>query len=220
MPISERLSLPYAYSRPLPDFQNGQDIRFPDTLVATLLERFTEPSDAVLDPFAGLGTSFFVCEEMGRIPYGVEADGQRYAWVKEQTAFKDNLFHADSAMIGSLGLPAIDFSLTSPPYMPNWHSWNPLFNGDPRHDGYKAYLGRLQDIYRQIHTVMKPGARLVVQADNLVDEVFSPLVWDLGKALSEVMRLDGEILVDWTENRENDNVFTHCLVFTNTRPEA
>ena len=68
--------------------------------------------------------------------------------------------------------------------------------------------------------VMKPGARLVVQADNLVDgDEFSPLVWGLGKALSDVMRLDGEILVDWSENTENDNPFTHCLLFTNTRPE-
>ena len=218
MPISERLTLRYAYERPLPAFQNGQDIRFPETLVAAMLERFTQPGDTVLDPFAGLGTSFFVSERMNRIPFGVEADRQRYEWVRDRIESRGNLFFGDSATIGTLGLPEIDFSITSPPYMPHWHTWNPLFDGDPRQDGYDTYLARMAEIYRRICMVMKPDACLVVQADNLTDERFSPLVWDLGKTLGAVMHLEGEILVDWSENSENDNPFTHCLVFRNTRP--
>lgn len=78
MPISERLTIPYRYDRPLPDFQRGQDIKFPDTLVEALLNRFTEPGDKVLDPFTGLGTTFFVCERLNRVPFGVETHKQRF----------------------------------------------------------------------------------------------------------------------------------------------
>lgn len=217
MPISEIITLPYKYDRPLPDFQNGDDIKFPDTFVAAFLDRFTKVGDRVLDPFAGLGTTFFVCEAKGRIPYGVEADRQRYDWVRDRIETKGNLFHGDSAEIKSLNLPEMDFSITSPPYMPCWHEWNPLYNGDPRYNGYDIYLKRMQEIYVGVCALMKRDALLIVQADNLTNERFSPLVWDLGKALSEVMRLEGEILVNWSENVEKQNQFTQCLVFRNMK---
>ncbi|WP_299816596.1 DNA methyltransferase [uncultured Roseibium sp.] len=215
MPISELLTVPYRYKRVLPDFQNRDDIRFPDTLVAALLDRFTKPGDKVIDPFCGLGTTFFVCEEKDRIPYGIEADRQRHDWVKSRVKTKENLLFGDSADIVSFDLPEMDFSLTSPPYMPHWHEWNPLYNGDPRYDGYDVYLERVQSIYAGICRVLRKDAHVIVQADNLTNERFSTLVWDLGKALSEVMTLEGEIIVNWSENVENDKQFTQCLVFRN-----
>ncbi|KZM49195.1 DNA methyltransferase [Labrenzia sp. OB1] len=215
MPTSELLTVPYTYERPLPDFQNGDDIRFPDSLVAVLLDRFTKPGDKVFDPFSGLGTTFFVCEQKARIPYGIEADRQRYDWVKSRVNSKDNLLFGDSGDIGSFNLPEMDFSITSPPYMPHWHEWNPLYNGDPRYDGYDIYLERLQSIYAGVCRVLRKDACVIVQADNLTHERFSTLVWDLGKALSEVMTLEGEIIVNWSENAENEYQFTQCLVFKN-----
>ncbi len=62
---------------------------------------------------------------------------------------------------------------------------------------------------------MKTNAYLVVQADNLTNEQFSPFVWDLGRALSEVMTLEGEIMVNWSGSVESGNRFTQCLVFKN-----
>jgi hypothetical protein len=217
MAISELLTIPYKYERPLPEFQNGDDIKFPDTLVSALLDKFTKPKDVVLDPFVGLGTTFFVCENKDRIPYGVEADEERYQWVKSRIKTKEHLYLGDSGNINSFDFPAIDFSITSPPYMPHWHKWNPLSNGNPQYDGYDLYLQRMQEIYTQICEMMKPNAYLIVQADNLTNEQFSPLVWDLGKALSDVMSHEGEILVHWSENSENDSQFTQCLVFRNTK---
>ena len=215
MPISESITIPYKYKRPLPDFQNGEDIKFPDTLVELLLDKFTKPNDVVLDPFSGLGTTFFVCEDKNRVPFGIEADEQRYQWVKNKIKSKNNLYLGDSGKISSYNFPQVDFSVTSPPYMPHWHRWNPLYNGDKKFDGYDIYLKRMQQIYSQICKLMKPNAYLIVQADNLTNEYFSPLVWNLGKALSDVMILEGEIIVHWSENTENDNKFTQCLVFRN-----
>lgn len=216
MPISEILTLPYVYKRPLPRFQNGDDIKFPDSLVAAMLEKFTKLGDKILDPFTGLGTTFFVCEEMGRVPYGVEADKRRHDWVKDRVQSKENLFLGDSADIPSLGLPKMDFSIASPPYMPRRHKWNPLYNGNPKYAGYDNYIKRMQKIYAGVQKIMKRNAYVVVQADNLAGEYFSPLVWDLGAALSKIMRLEGEMLIQWSENRENENAFTQCLIFKNS----
>lgn len=213
MPISELWTLPYVYKQALPDFQNGQDIKFPDTLVEALLKRFTKEKDKVLDPFSGLGTTLFACERMNRIPYGIETDKTRHDWVKKQIESKNNLFLDDAANVTSLNLPKIDFCLTSPPYMPHHHKWNPLYNGDPKYAGYDRYLNRIQYIYQQISTIMKRNAYLVVQADNLTNKQFSPLIWDLGKAISNVLSLEGEIMITWSKNIENNNPFTQCLVF-------
>ncbi|MBL8639465.1 MAG: DNA methylase [Alphaproteobacteria bacterium] len=217
MPISELLIVPYKYERPLPDFQEGDDIKFPDALVRALLEKYTKTGDKVFDPFTGLGTTFFVCEEMGRVPYGIEADDKRYQWVAERVQSKQHLYHGDSADMGTFDLPQMNFSITSPPYMPNWHDWNPLYGGEPAYNGYDRYLKRLQEIYKGVCKIMQPEATIILQADNLTNEKFSPLVWDIGKALSEVMTLEGEILVTWSENHENKSQFTQCLVFRNRK---
>ncbi|ANM08917.1 MULTISPECIES: DNA methyltransferase [unclassified Rhizobium] len=183
--------------------------------MSALLDRFTKSGDAVFDPFVGLGTTFFVCEQKGRIPYGIETDRQRYEWVRERITTEDHLFSGDSAGLAAFGLPEMEFCITSPPYMPHWHKWNPLDNGDPNYDGYDVYLKRMQEIHGQICQRLKTNAYLVVQADNLTSEKFSPLAWDLGRALSEVMMLEGEIMVTWSEAVESGNCFTQCLVFKN-----
>ncbi|HBH26824.1 MAG TPA: DNA methylase [Rhodospirillaceae bacterium] len=177
------------------------------------MERFTRPGDAVLDPFTGLGTTFFAAQATGRVPWGVEANAQRHAWVTARTPFAAHLVHGDSANVRTFGFPAMDFCLTSPPYMPQHHAWNPLRNGDPAHAGYDAYLRGMQQIFRAVRAVMRPGATVVVQADNLVGEgALSTLVWDLGLALSDVMALEGEIVVTWSDDGAAEP-FTQCLVF-------
>ncbi|MGB0719419.1 MAG: hypothetical protein ACPGRX_03045, partial [Bdellovibrionales bacterium] len=60
--------------------------------------------------------------------------------------------------------------ITSPPYMPVHHSWNPLYGGDPAHAGYDRYLSRMAEIFKNLSAIMKRGALVVVQADNLQRE--------------------------------------------------
>lgn len=212
----ELLTVPYRHRRPLPPFQEGDEIRFPESLVRALLEHFTRPGDAILDPFAGLGTTLLVAQDMDRRSYGVEPNAQRADWVEAQ-GFTGRLVRGDSTDIGAYDLPPMDFCLTSPPYMPRHHRWNPLYNGDPAFDGYDIYLARMQEIFRAVYALIKPGGRVVVQADNLTRETFSPLVWDLGLALSEVMALEGEMCVVWSECPDDVRPFTQCLVFRKAR---
>jgi hypothetical protein len=71
-------------------------------LVRYFLQEFTKPGDKVFDPFAGLGTTLFVAEEMRRIPFGIEHDPRRHQWVAGQLKNWANLKYGDSAKLSFL----------------------------------------------------------------------------------------------------------------------
>lgn len=207
------IEIPYLHERPLPPFDEGNDIRYPAALVRHFFKKYTKPGDRIFDPFAGLGTTLFTAEEMRRIPFGVEADRQRYEWVAGQMRHWTNLIHGDTGKLASYGLPRMDFSMTSPPYMPRRHEWNPLYGGDPRKAGYDCYLKRLGHIYRQVARLMRKDAYVVIQADNLHHgPAYTPLVRDISNAVSKIMRLEDEVIIGW-KNAKPDYPYTHCLLF-------
>jgi hypothetical protein len=208
---SQFVTLPYALEREPPPFE-GNDIKYPEALVRHFLKQFTKRGDKVFDPFAGLGTTLFVAEEMRRIPYGIERDERRHQWVAGQLEHWRNLLQGDSNKLASYPFPKMDFSMTSPPYMQRHHRWNPLCEGNPAHAGYEAYLQGIQDIYRQLAGLMRRGGIVVVHADNLPGRSYTPLVRDLSLAIGTVLRLESEIIVAW-KGGPRSNRHTHCLVF-------
>jgi hypothetical protein len=207
------IELPWKLERKPPRFEDN-DIKHPESLVRHFLKKYTKPGDRVFDPFVGLGTTLFVAEEMKRIPFGVEADDRRHAWVAGQIENWSHLIHGDSAKMLSYGFPTMDFAMTSPPYMPNHHKWNPLYAGDPRHAGYDVYLRRMTHIFRQLSKLVKRNGLVLVQADNLPGRPWTPLVRDLGNAVSKALRPEGETIVAWP-NRHGSERHTHCLIFRN-----
>ncbi len=207
------ITLSHRLERSAPPFE-GNDIKYPESLVRYFLEHFTKRGDKVLDPFAGLGTTLFTVEEMGRIPYGVEYDTKRYEWVAGQLNNWQNLIHGDSAKLLSFDFPKMDFCMTSPPYMPAHHKWNPLSGGNPAHAGYDVYLKQMVKIYKNVHALMKRGSYVVVQVDNFRNGVhYTPLVRDISAALSGVLRLEQEVVVAWKNPPDPASHHTHCLVF-------
>lgn len=215
MAASSFVSLPFKLEKEAKAFTDD-DNRYPESLVRHFLKEFTSKDDRVFDPFAGLGTTLFVCEEMKRIPYGIEADRKRFEWTAGQLENWTHLLWEDSAKMLDLGFPKMDFAITSPPYMPKHHQWNPLYGGDPKKAGYNKYLRRMQYIFKQLSQLMKRNARVVVQVDNLRQKSFTPLVRDIGHVISKSMRMDDEIIIQW-ENAPKDYPYTHCLVFKNTQ---
>jgi tRNA G10 N-methylase Trm11 len=205
------VTLPYALEREPPPFE-GNDIKYPESLVRYFLKRFTKRGDKVFDPFAGLGTTLFVAEEMHRIPFGVERDERRHRWVAGQLEHWRNLRLGDSSKLASHAFQKMDFAMTSPPYMPRHHKWNPLCGGDPAHAGYEAYLQGIERIFRQLARLMKHGGIVVVHADNLPGRTYTPLVRDLSLAIGKVLRLEAEIVVAWKGGPKSAPL-THCLVF-------
>ena len=208
------ITLPWRLERSPPRFETNE-IKYPEALVRYFLQKYTRPGDKIFDPFAGLGTTLFTAEEMRRLPFGLEYDDRRYEWVASQLGDPQNLIHGDSGKLSTYGFPKMDFAMTSPPYMPRHHRWNPLYAGNPGYAGYDAYLKQMARIFRQLATIMKRNAYVVVQADNLQGRGYTPLVADLGRTISANLRLQTEIIIAWQGQPETDAQHTHCLIFKN-----
>lgn len=112
--------------------------RFPEELVSNFLGFFTKRGGAVLDPFAGSGSTLVACAEEGRVGAGVELSA-RYARTARERVRKaeppQTVIRGDAREIGQAtfwrrqrealeeggiefrrGLPQFDFAITSPPY--------------------------------------------------------------------------------------------------------
>lgn len=207
----EFIELPFDMERHGPAGIDCSD-KYPESLVRYFLKNYTKKKDRVFDPFLGFGTTAFVAEEMGRIPYGIEANRERFEWAAGQLDHWQNITHGDAANSATFGFPKMDFCITSPPYMPCHHRWNPLFGGDPKYAGYDVYLKRMGFIFEKIAGLMKKNTLVVVQADNLKGRRYTPLVRDISHTISKVLRPEAEIILRWI-NEKPDYPYTHCLVF-------
>ncbi len=205
------ITLPYRLERAAPPFE-GNDIKTPESLPRHFITALCPQGGKVFDPFVGLGTTMFVAEELGRVPYGLEADPLRQQWVAGQLDNWTHVLCADSARADRCGLPKMDMLMTAPPFMAINHKWNPLYAGDPAKNGYEVYLKRMRHIFKKCSLVLKKGAPVVVQVDNIPGRVFTPLVRDLSVTLSKVMKLENEVVVAFTGGRA-DYRHTHCLIF-------
>jgi len=160
------IKLPWKLEREAPHFEVN-DIKFPESFAQHILKKYTKAGSKVFDPFAGLGTTLFVAEEMKRIPFGIEAEERKHAWVAGQLENWTHLIHDDAANIAKYNFPKMDLVLTSPPYMPKHHKWNPLFGGNPKHAGYDKYLKRMSLIFSRMKKIMKKNTPLILQLDNI-----------------------------------------------------
>jgi DNA modification methylase len=198
------------------------DVEFSEALVEHFLELFTEPGDVVLDPFVGFGTTLRVAERMGRRAVGIEMLPGRADYVRGHVADPTSVITGDARALRSLGIGAIDFSITSPPYMTKAdHPENPL-NAYRSLDGdYDRYLEDLRDVYVQIAELLRPDRVAVVNVANIRygGPDITPLAWDVGRVLSDVLHFDGEVVVCHDvdlPHLTND----YCLVFRKLPEEA
>lgn len=206
------INIEFKLERAAPPFE-GNDIKYPEGLVRHFMNRYSKKGDKVFDPFVGLGTTLFVAEELGREPYGIEAEERKFEWSAGQLEHWQNVVCGDAGDMDRFGLPRMDFCMTSPPYMPKHHKWNPLFGGDPKKAGYDKYLKRMGFIFKKLSALMKKNAYVIVQADNLQGRVYTPLVRDLSQAIEQPsLRLENEVIVKW-DNPKPDYPNTHCLIF-------
>jgi DNA modification methylase len=209
------LHLPMTHEHALPDRFQGDDVRFPESLVALFLDQYTQAGDVVFDPFAGYGTTLLVAERMGRVPYGVEIDQDRVAYVRSKLSVPERIIQGDSRSLAAIELPQIDFSITSPPYMTREdHPEFPLAGYEVTGEGYNQYLRDIRSIYEQLRTRLKPGGRVVLEVANLkAGNQVTTLAWDIGQEVSQVLHFEGEIIVCWDEHAFGYD-HSYCLVFS------
>jgi len=208
------LRLKNRQSHKLPAEFQDQDLRYPEELVATFLRQFTGPGDIVLDPFAGYGTTLIVAEAMDRVPYGVEFDARRVGYIRSQLRQAANVVHGDSRQLLRYAIPPCDFSITSPPFMAQSDTDDPLTNYTGASAGYAAYLRDLVRIYEQVRQLMKPGARVVLELANLKGPAgVTTLAWDVARELAVVLRFEGEVVIAWDSYAYGYD-HSYCMVFS------
>ena len=217
------ITLPITQKRELPERFRKDDNRFSESLVEYFLEEYTKEGDIVLDIFAGLGTTLFVAEEMGRIPYGVEYSKERCIYIKENLQNKENIIHGDSLKLLEYNIPECDFCLASPIYMNKDETKNP-YTGYTTPGNYKQYLKDTRKIYSNVKKIMKPNSHILIEVSNIKrDGEVTTLAWDIGKEVSKILHFEGEIIVNWVSDGSEgeDGIYgyrydhSYCLVFKN-----
>jgi tRNA G10 N-methylase Trm11 len=207
------LRLKQRQTRRLPEMFRGEELRYPDELVATFLRHYTRPGDVVLDPFAGYGTTLLVAETMGRLASGVEADARRVAYARGLLARPAALVLGDARRLGQLDLPPCDLVMTSPPFMGRWDSEYPLDGYAPTGRTYEDYLRELAGIFAQVRALMRPGAHAVLEVANLREPAgITTLAWDTARSVGEVLEFAGEVVIGW-DNYAYGYDHSYCLLF-------
>jgi hypothetical protein len=132
-----------------------------------------------------------------------------------------HLIHGDSRRLATYPVPPVDFSLTSPPYMNKDDPEDPFTAYTQPGAGYGAYLETIRHIYAQIQQVMKPDARAVIEVANLKGPGgVTTLAWDIAAAVGQVLRFEGEIVIEWEQSYGYGYDHSYCLVFRNPAAEV
>jgi tRNA G10 N-methylase Trm11 len=191
------------------------DVRFSEQLVNFFVDRLTDPGDAVLDPFAGFGTTLVVAEELGRDGYGIELDPERASHIRSRIQTPDRLFTADARQLGDLPIPPVRLAVTSPPYSSPGDPEEALSAYRDPNPGYGRYLADLQGVCRSVGLLLPPDGWLVIEAANLrrPDRV-DTLAWDIAHAVGEVLHFAGEIAVRWEPTYGYGYDHSYCLLFS------
>jgi DNA modification methylase len=202
-----------SYKSPKIDIDDNTDVRFPIELPKKFIEKLTKPGDIVFDPFAGYGTTLFAAQDLGRIGVGIEYEKNRSDFIAEKLKEPSKIIHGDSRKLAELDLPQFDLCFTSPPYMRSFDEENPLTNYHET-GGYENYLKGMKSIFENIKKHMKPGAYVLVEAENTFEPGFpmTPLAWDLGKVLSEIFLLERELICCFEEGDLSTSKVNHSTI--------
>ena len=196
-----------------------EDVHFARALVEAVLGDLTAPGDRILDPFAGFGTTLAVAAEMGRPAVGVELLPERCAAMRQRCPTQ-TVVAGDALDLAGLVDGPFDLCLTSPPFMTeNEHPEDPLTGYTVEQGDYASYLQRLRDVCAQVASLMAPAGQVVLSVANLrVGGHFTPLAWDVARAVSDVLELRQDVFV-CTDHRLADFMGDYLLVF-GVRPPA
>jgi len=194
--------------------------KYPESLAAEFISFFTKRGGIVLDPMVGTGSTLVAAALCGRRAIGVDLNQDFVALSRERAAAAcleagqpvDSLqvIEADARRLLSLGLPQVDYCLTSPPYwdmlrrkgfetqaerrakaLPLTYSNHPEDLGNI--DDYQQFVDGVADVYRQVHELLIPGGYLTVIVKNVKKgSRMYPLAWDIARALDGLYTLKDE----------------------------
>ncbi len=191
-----------------------EDVHFTESLAAAVIEEYSKPGDAVLDPFAGFGTTPRVAMRMGRRAVAVELLEERASFIRQCLPGGAEVITGDARQLGSLVGGPVDLCLTSPPYMTaTGHPQNPLTAYTTTDGDYQTYLAELAAVFRDLAVLLRPSGHAVVNVANLVKaDTVTPLAWDIGERVSQHLTLRQEVFLCWDQHPPGISG-DYCLVF-------
>lgn len=191
-----------------------EDVHFPESLAATVIQAYTVPGQRVLDPFAGYGTTLVVAERMGREAIGVELLPERVELIRSRLAGRAEVVGGDARNLTALVPAPVDLCFTSPPYMTATdHPENPLNAYETLDGDYATYLSEIGDIFRQVAVLLRPGAYAVINVANIsTGDTITPLAWDVARAVAQHLTLRQESFLCW-DQQPSEITGDYCLVF-------
>ena len=150
------------------------------------VRHFAAPSDTVLDPFCGFGTTLVAAAVEGRRGLGIEIDPDRATLARERLARLGLPGAVECGSVSTLQLPdAVDLCLTSVPYF--GCRWTQDAAQDAqlyRAPDYASYLAGLRDVFHGVRRLLRDDGYCIAMVENVViaGRVL-PLAWDLGRVL-------------------------------------
>lgn len=202
------------FSQKLPDHLQADDLRLSEHVLRFLIERYTKAGEAILDPFAGFGTTLLVSEQFNRLAFGVEQDRSRWLYATQVLSKPERMLYGDVRALTLEQFPRFSLIISSPIYMNCDDCLDPL-SGFSKSGSYQSYIRELTDIYDRLRAHCVSGGHLIIEAANLKREgVTTMFAWDLARALAERVHFEGEIVLDWAHHGYGFG-YTHsyCLVF-------
>ena len=215
-----------------PPSRKGDQVRhpakFPEAMASEFIRFFTRPGETVLDPFAGVGSTVAAASALGRRGIGIELSPEFHALAagRPDLGSDGRVLQGDArdarALLGKLGVPQVEYVLTSPPYwdmlrqergnVDSVHrkrsraglrtSYTELAQDLGNIADYDQFLRELAAVFTSLRTVLAPGRYLTVVIQNVRvpgGEV-KPLAWDLARLLSEVYTFKGERI--WVQDNK------------------
>jgi hypothetical protein len=186
--------------------------RFPEAVAEFAIQRYSQPGDLVLDPFAGFGTTLVVAERLGRSSIGCEIDANRARFAAERSP-GSRVLNIPAEEIGRLSLPPVDLLFTSPPYG--------SFRSQEHDDEPETYLADAGRLFHGFLPLLRPEGLFVVEVAQLRRGPLTyPLVWELGGVLRAFLDLREDVVRVNTGGVEAGPGYdhSHLLVFSVRSP--
>ena len=190
-----------------PDF-----FEVPEELARLVIERYTEPEDIVLDPYAGFGSIVVAAQNLGRTAIAIEQELEKVRALSNRLNPPSRVIQGEFKTGAESDLPKVDLVYTSPP--------NTTFGGWDDEIGFVTYWAEFDRLFDRLSHVLKPSGTLVFEASNQREgSSIRPLAFEAAIRLSQNYLFSEEYVRCNTGDTyaATHSYHTHLFVFRNTR---